>query len=214
MVATGATFDKSSVAAIVLAAGSSRRFGGGSKLLAEIEGRPLLAWTAAAFVASRVGDVIVVTGPEPKAVEAALDHLPVRFVGNPDYMSGMGGSIAVGIASLGADCHGVLICPGDMPGITAGLVDSLIATFDAGGGDRIVRPVLPDGRHGHPVLWPRRHFSRLAQLRGPGGGKGLLGEFAREVAYLRWPDAGAVLDIDTAEDLERFRLANRDAHGS
>jgi molybdenum cofactor cytidylyltransferase len=81
----------SRVAAIVLAAGSSKRFGGGSKLLAEIAGRPLLALTVTAFVASRASEVIVVTGPEPEAVERALDHLPVKFVVNPDHLAGMGG---------------------------------------------------------------------------------------------------------------------------
>lgn len=204
----------SRVAAIVLAAGSSKRFGGGSKLLAEIAGQPLLAWTVTAFVASRASEVIVVTGPEPEAVEQALAHLPVRFVINPDHLAGMGGSIAAGIANLNPDSSGVLICPGDMPGITAGLVDSLISAFEASGCDRIIRPVLPDGRLGHPVVWPQRHFSRLAQLRGPIGGKALLSDLADDIEYLPWPDAGAALDIDTAEDLARFRQANRDSHGS
>lgn len=202
------------MAAIVLAAGSSRRYGSGSKLLAEVAGRPLIAWTVAAFIASRASEVIVVTGPEPQAVQEALSGLPVRFVHNPDHLSGMGGSVATGVKALGADFSGVLIAPGDMPGITADLIDHLIHAFEAGSCDRIVRPMLPDGSMGHPVLWPRRHFRKLAQLQGPIGGRQLLGELADEVEYLAWQDPAAALDIDTAEDLERYRQAKHDSHGS
>lgn len=209
-----ATSEKSHVAALLLAAGSSRRFGSGNKLLAEVAGRPLIALTAAAFVVSRASELIVVTGPEPEAIETALSHEPARFVRNPDHLSGMGGSIAAGVATLGSDAQGVLICPGDMPGMTAELVDSLIAVFEAGGCDRIVRPVLPDGRPGNPVLWPRRYFGRLAQLHGPEGGRTLLREVAGEVECFPCPDIKAALDIDTAEDLESYRRSMRDAHGS
>lgn len=203
-----------SVAAIVLAAGSSLRFGRGSKLLAEVAGRPLIAWTVDAFIASRAAEVIVVTGPAPQALEAALAGLPVRFVQNLDHLSGMGGSVAAGVKALRADCSGALISPGDMPAITADLVDHLIDAYEASGRDRIIRPVLPDGRIGHPVLWPRRHFPRLEELKGPVGGKQLLGELADEVDYLPWPDPTAALDIDTVDDLERFRRAKHHTHGS
>jgi len=200
------------VAAVLLAAGSSTRFSGGNKLLAEVAGRPLIAWTVAAFLASRADQVIVVTGPEPHAIASALSGMPVRFVENPDHLSGMGGSIAVGVAALSGDSSGVLICPGDMPGVTAELIDRLIAVFEEKGCDRIVRPVLPDGRPGHPVLWPRRFFPRLAQLTGPEGGRVLLRELAGDIDLLPCGDPAAALDIDTAEDLERYRLAKRDLH--
>ena len=204
----------SGVAAIVLAAGSSRRFAGGSKLLAEVAGRPLIAWAVSAFAASRAAEVIVVTGPEPQRVEDAVSGFAVRFVHNPDHLSGMGGSVAIGIKALAPDYSRALISPGDMPGITADLVNRLIESFEANGSDRIIRPKLPDGRLGHPVLWPRRHFAKLAQLRGPTGGKQLMGELVNEIDYLPWPDSAAALDIDTLEDLDRYRLAKRDLHDS
>lgn len=199
---------------MLLAAGSSQRFGGGNKLLAEVAGRPLICWTAAAFAASRASELVVVTGPEPDVIEAALAALPVRFVHNPDHLTGMGGSVAIGVSALGTDCNGVLICPGDMPAITPALVDALIATFEATGSHRIVRPVLPDGRPGNPVLWPPRFFPRLTQLRGPAGGRTLLAELTDEVDHLPLQNDAASLDIDTPEDLERYRRAKRQSHGS
>ncbi len=206
---------KSNVAAVVLAAGSSRRFGGGSKLLAEVAGQPLIKHVAGALAASRASEVVVVTGPQPEAVEKALAGLPVRFVNNPDHLSGMGGSIAVGIAGLSRQCSGVLISPADMPGVTPELIDSLIAAFEAAGADRIVHPALPpDGRQGNPVLWPRRYFGRLAELRGPSGGKALLSAFPDDIDRLDWPDAGPAFDIDTQDDLARYRRAKHISHDS
>ncbi len=200
------------VAAVLLAAGTSTRFVGGNKLLAEVAGRPLIAWTAAAFMASRADEMIVVTGPEPQAVASALSGLHVRFVQNLDHLSGMGSSIAVGVTALSGDPTGVLICPGDMPGVTPELIDHLIAAFEERGCDRIVRPVLPDERPGHPVLWPRRFFSRLARLTGPEGGRVLLRQLAGDIDLLPCSDPAAALDIDTTEDLERYRLTKRDMH--
>lgn len=205
---------KSRVAALLLAAGSSRRFGEGNKLLADVAGRPLICWTAAAFVASRASELVVVTGPEPGSVEAALAGFRARFVHNPDHLAGMGGSVAAGVGGLAADATGALICPGDMPGVTTELVDALITAFEASGSRRIVRPVLPDGRPGNPVLWPRRYFSSLTRLRGPVGGRSLLADLGSEIERLPWRDAAAAVDVDTPDDLERYRQAKRQPHGS
>lgn len=202
------------VVAVVLAAGSSRRYGSGNKLLADIAGRPMIARTTAAFVQSRVGAVVVVTGADREAIERALAGLPIRLVHNPGHLAGMGGSIAAGVAAAGAACAGVMICPGDMPALSARLVDRVIDAFEAAGEKRIVHPRLPDGRQGHPVLWPCRFLSRLERLAGEEGAKGLLRELAGEVTSVPVEDADAGLDIDTSEDLERYRRRLRGLHGS
>jgi molybdenum cofactor cytidylyltransferase len=204
----------SAVAAILLAAGSSQRFGPKNKLLAEVEGRPLIFWAAARLARSRVRDVIVVTGPERSNIEQALSDFQVRFVYNPDHQAGMGRSIAVGIGSLDAEAHGALICPGDMPEVSAELIDKLIEAFERNGAQNIVYPALADGSQRNPVVWPRRLFSRLAALDGPAGGKPLLTEFKTESVAVPVSDSRDFLDIDTAEDLIRFRQHPRRPHGS
>ncbi|MFO7298308.1 MAG: hypothetical protein DIU63_13345 [Proteobacteria bacterium] len=205
---------RSCIAALVLAAGSSTRFAAGNKLLAEVSGKPLIAWTITAFVEAGISSIFVVTGPEPERVQSALGELPVQFVRNPNHLAGMGGSIAAGVAALGEDIAAVLISPGDMPGISAELVRSLISAFEAGGGERIVRPLLPDGRPGHPVVWPRRFFPKLTQLSGPEGGRTLLRELASEIEQMPWSDPAVALDIDTVEELERYRAAKQEPHNS
>jgi molybdenum cofactor cytidylyltransferase len=193
------------VSAVLLAAGSSRRFGAGSKLLADAGGRPLIAWAAAALAVSRVAEIIVVTGPDPGGIQAALAGFRVRYAHNPNHLAGMGTSVAAGIEAVSAEARGALVCPGDMPGLTPHLIDRLIAVFEQHGGDRIIYPRTGEGRQGNPVLWPRRLFGRLAALRGQSGGKALLEEHASETLAVPAEGIAASLDIDTLEDLEHYR---------
>jgi molybdenum cofactor cytidylyltransferase len=204
----------SAVAAILLAAGSSQRFGPKNKLLAEVDGRPLIFWPAARLARSRVRELVVVTGPDRSKIEQALADFEVRFVHNPDHQAGMGRSIAVGIGSLDAETHGALICPGDMPEVSPELIDKLIEEFERNGATSIVYPALPDGSQRNPVVWPRRLFFRLAALDGPAGGKPLLAECKTEAVAVPVSDGRDFLDIDTAEDLVRYRQHPRRPHGS
>ena len=201
------------VAAIVLAAGSSRRFGPNNKLLAAFRGQPLIRWAVTAFTESRADPVIVVTGPDRTEIETALAGLPVRTTHNPDHLEGMGGSIATGVAALPSGIDGVLVSPGDMPGITARLIDDLIKAFQREGGDRIIRPALSGGRPGHPVLWPARLLPRLGRISGAEGGKTLLSEVSSDIVHVPLNDEGAALDIDTVEELRRNAELLRDLHG-
>ncbi len=201
------------IAAIVLAAGSSRRFGPENKLLADFRGQPLIRWAVTAFTQSQADPVIVVTGPDRGGIETALAGLPVRFKHNPDHLDGMGGSIATGVTVLPAGIDGVLVCPGDMPGITPRLINDLIAAFHQEGGDRVIRPALSGGRPGHPVLWPARLLPRLARISGAEGGKTLLSEVAGDVVQVALRDEGAALDIDTVQELQRSARQLHDLHG-
>jgi molybdenum cofactor cytidylyltransferase len=203
----------SAVAAILLAAGSSQRFGAGNKLLADVDGRPLIFRVAAGLTRSRVREVVVVTGPDRSEIEQALHGFGVRFVHNTDHHAGMGRSIAVGIRSLDSETQGALICPGDMPEVRTELVDKLIAAFEQNGAEGIIFPVLPDGSQRNPVLWPRRFFARLAALGGPAGGKALLAGLDMETVAVPAPAGADFLDIDTAEDLARYRQCRRAARG-
>jgi molybdenum cofactor cytidylyltransferase len=71
------------IAAIVLAAGRSTRMGAANKLLADVDGRPMVRVAVEAALASQARPVLVVTGHQPDAVRAALAGLDVAFVGNP-----------------------------------------------------------------------------------------------------------------------------------
>jgi molybdenum cofactor cytidylyltransferase len=157
--------------------------------------------------------VVVVTGPDRSEIEQALHGFEVRFVHNPNHQAGMGRSIAVGVGSLDPETQGALICPGDMPEVSTELIDQLIEAFEQNGAEAIIYPVLPDGSQRNPVLWPRRFFTRLAALDGPAGGKALLAEIETETVAVPAPEGPDFLDIDTAEDLVRYRQQLRAMRG-
>jgi molybdenum cofactor cytidylyltransferase len=193
--------------AILLAAGSSSRFGAGNKLLAEIGGRPIVRAVADALLgAGCIETVLVVTGHDAEAVERVLDGLPVRFVFNENWREGLGGSIARGVSSLDPALNGAAIVPGDMPFLDTGVIESLGATFQAHDGESIVVPVTPAGEQRNPVIWPRRFFGLLAGLSGAEGGKPLLGELSDSCRAVRITDVRAFLDIDVPGDVRAHAL--------
>jgi molybdenum cofactor cytidylyltransferase len=188
------------VAGIVLAAGRSTRMGGANKLVADLAGKPLVRIVAEQVLASRARPVIVVTGHQHDRVEAALAGLPVNCVQNRDYARGLSSSLKAGISAVPADVDGAIVCLGDMPQMTAGLIDRLIDAFDPERGALIVVPTL-GGKRGNPVLWSRRFFHDLGELEGDVGARHLIGGYGDAVAEVPVTGSGAFLDIDTPDAL-------------
>jgi molybdenum cofactor cytidylyltransferase len=193
------------IAAVLLAAGQSSRFGADNKLLADLGGRPLVRGLAEEVLGGGADPVVTVTGCDRADIEAALAGLPVRFVHNEDWRAGMGSSVAAGVAALGEDVEATFIVPGDMPRLTSGLLQKLTTAFVQAPGPLIVYAATPAGEQRNPVLWPRRYFPKLVTLAGPGGAKGLLQRLAPECLPIVADDPTVFSDIDTAEDLEAVR---------
>ena len=197
------------VAAIVLAAGRSTRMGGPNKLLAEIDGRPLVRIADRAGARPRAPrPVIVVTGHQRERVERALAGLPVTFVHNPDFAEGLSTSLKAGIAAVPAEADGAIVCLGDMPQVSATLIDRLIAAFDPERGALVVVPTIA-GKRGNPVLWSRRFFPDLMAVEGDVGARHLIGGYAEAVVEVPVEDAAALTDVDTPEALIAVRAARR-----
>jgi len=192
------------VVAIILAAGRGTRMGGPNKLLAELNGKPLVRIVAEQALASHAARTIVVTGHQVGAVETALAGLDVSFVHNPDFVAGIASSVKAGIAALAEDVDGVVVCLGDMPLIDAALIDRLIAAFDPDRGALIAVPVA-DGRRGNPVLWSRRFFGELMTLDGDVGARHLIAKHSEAVAEVPVEGHAAFLDIDTPQALDDAR---------
>jgi molybdenum cofactor cytidylyltransferase len=196
--------------AVVLAAGRSSRFRAEgereiSKLVASLDGKPLARHAAEAALASRARPVVVVTGYAREAVEAALAGLPLAFVHNPDFASGMASSLKAGVAALPADVAGALVLLGDMPRIEAATLDSLIEAFAARPLALAAAPVRA-GRRGNPVLLSRALFPALARLTGDEGARRLIGEAdPLGIVEVEVEGDGVTLDIDTPGELAAAR---------
>jgi len=191
------------IAALVLAAGQSRRMGAINKMLADTEGAPMIAHTLAAVASSAAAPVVVVTGHEPEGVSAALKDHDVTYAHNPDYADGLSTSLRVGLDALPDDVEGVVICLGDMPAVEAAHIDKLIAAFDAEEGRAICVPTF-QGKRGNPVLWAASFFQEMRDVAGDVGARHLIGQHAEIVCEVAVDDDAVLLDLDTPEALAAY----------
>ena len=188
-----------SAAAIVLAAGCGTRFGVAPKLLALIEGKPLVRHVAEAALASAARPVFVVLGHRAAEVGAALAGLEVVPVPNPDFAKGLATSLAAGFAALPASASAAVVLLGDMPRIGPALIEGLIAAWERAGRPSAAVPVA-GARRGNPVLLSRSLAAQIASLSGDTGAGPLLRTLAD---VLEWPveDPAVLQDVDTPASL-------------
>lgn len=192
------------IAALILAGGRSSRMQGPNKLLAEIDGRPMVTHMVSAALASLASSVIVVSGHQAEEMSEALKGLDVTLTHNPDYTEGLSTSLKTGIAALPDDLDGVIIGLADMPSITPEHLNRLIATFDPEEGRSICVPTF-EGKRGNPVLWSTSFLDEMRDLKGDVGAKHLIGQHEEEVVDVPMPDDAPLRDIDTAEALADHR---------
>ena len=212
-----------STAAIILAAGSSSRMGGGRhKLLLPLDDRPVLAHVLDATLASQARPIILVLGHQAEQVRTAIaTHPEIAIVENTDYLQGMSTSMRVGLEVLlgtrhpqtghlqGVSPHArepgkqvswpdsALIMLGDQPLITAQIIDTLIQTWQTTG-KHIVAP-LYEGRRGNPTLFAASLFPELLEVTGDEGGRRVVERHRQELATVELGDAVANYDMDTWE---------------
>ena len=191
------------IAALLLAAGQSRRMGS-NKLLAEIDGVPMVARTAQRLLSSHARPIVAVLGNQADAVDAALGRLPVERVRNPAFAEGLSTSLKRGVQALPPDTDGVIVCLGDMPLVSGRDLDRLVAAFNPLEGRAIIVPTRR-GKRGNPVLWARRFFPEMAGLAGDVGAKHLIGEHAELVTEVEMDSDGVLVDVDTPDALAALR---------
>ena len=192
------------IAGLVLAAGQSRRMGPINKLLAEIEGTPMVVRVVDAALESQAAPVVVVVGHEADKVRAALAGRDVRFVENPEFAEGLSTSLRHGVAALPDGIDGALVLLGDMPAIRPHHLDRLIAAFNPVEGRSICVPTT-NGKRGNPVLWGAAYFHPLQEVAGDVGARHLIGEHAEDVCDVAIDDETIFADVDTPDALTAIR---------
>ncbi len=214
------------VAALVLAAGHSRRFGAADKLMASARGVPLLGRVLRALAVPGIEPVLCVVRPD---AETALRHglagepaaAGVTWVRAPTGREGLADSIGAGVAAAGSlpGRSGLLIVPGDMPGLTPAFVQRLLDAFAAGDADCIVHASTPGGEQRNPVIWPARLRGQLLCLAGDRGAKYLIeryksGSDGVPVVSVAVAGDASLADIDTEAELSAFNAGQTDAAGA
>lgn len=191
------------VAAIVLAAGTSSRMGVENKLLAPAPDAPMISTTVDALSNTDVAETVVVTGHEADKIRAALEDCDLRIAENPDYINGLGASVACGVRALSADTDAALIVLGDMPLVRPETIDALIEGYAPDAGVTVCAPSF-EGKRGNPVLWGRTHFPDLAGLTGDCGARDLLGALGDTLGMIETNDPGVLFDVDTRDALQKL----------
>ena len=190
------------VAAVVLAAGAGSRFGGG-KLLAKLDGVPLVGHVLGALEGAPVDETVLVVGAGAEGVREACDPFGVRIVKNPDWAGGQSTSVRAGIRALGPGVGAAVLLLGDQPLVGAGAVEKLVGAFE-GGAD--VAVATYGGRRRNPVLFSRKVWpALLGELRGDEGARGFLRRHPELVVEVPCDGVADPADVDTVEDLEKVR---------
>ena len=190
------------LAVLLLAAGESARFGG-RKQLADINGTPMICHTIEALSTIAGADLFVVLGAFQDDI-APVINAPAHIITNDNWASGMGSSIAAGMAKIQhhGSYDGVLIALCDQVRLGPADYDKLIAAFD---GQTIVATRHDDG-FGVPAIFPAHIFKSLAVLNGQAGARKVLNGAHHEVIGVELPNAAD--DIDTQDDLIAMRAQN------
>src|SRR5512133_3851154 len=183
------------IAGVLLAAGGARRFGS-QKLVAPLDGVPLVRHAALALGRS-TDTLVIVIGHEAHAVRDALADVDGSIVENPDWSQGLSSSLRCGIAALGPDVDAIVVALGDQPRIDPLVVRSLVDCWRAS-----AMPIVSAryrGQRGHPVLFDRTVFPRLNALRGDVGARTMFEQSPEQIAYVDVDDVVPV-DVDTLDD--------------
>lgn len=193
----------SRIAAILLAAGESRRMGSCNKLGLVVGGEPMLTRSARVLVASRVAQVVVVLGHEAELAASLVADLPVATTVNPDYREGQMTSVHHGLAALEGSFDGVLIALADQPRLEPEDVDHLIDAFDERQGRSILVPTY-DGRRGNPILLDWQHRDAILAGERNLGCRRLIERRPEEVLAVPMANDHVMVDLDTPADLQRI----------
>ena len=194
------------IAAVVLAAGLSRRMGT-NKLMLPFGESTVLSHIVSVLQACPLDEIVVVTGHEHEKVEEMLgryvgrhphdDPSGLRFVYNPNYATGgMLSSIQVGLATMRSNCEAALIVLGDQPHIERRIVNQVIAARKP---DTVVIPSF-NGRGGHPILIDRAYWPEVLTLPPSANLREVLRAHAGDVRYIVVDTETVLRDVDTPED--------------
>ncbi|MGZ3280093.1 MAG: nucleotidyltransferase family protein [Caulobacteraceae bacterium] len=187
----------SGVHALVLAAGSGSRFGGG-KLMAPWKGGVLIDGALGAAFAAPVKAVHVVVGADP-AVTAHARARGAQIVEARDHALGLSASLRAGVAALPQDAAGVLVLLGDMPRVPHAVLAPLVAAVEAGA---LAAAPTFEGRIGNPAALSAALFPKIMALQGDRGARVLIEGLGEAVVLTPAPDSGVLYDVDRPEDLE------------
>jgi molybdenum cofactor cytidylyltransferase len=197
-----ASSDNRAIAAVILAAGASTRMGTPKQLL-QFQGRSLLRSVTETAIAAQCSPIVIVLGARIELIQHEVSDLPVQVVENPEWQTGMGSSIRIGIQALidrTTVVNGAILLLCDQPFLLPSLIRQLKSRYWS------TQPSIVASTYqntvGVPALFHAALFPELMQLNQLEGAKKVIQRHRHAVVTVDFPE-GAI-DIDTPQDYQRY----------
>jgi len=188
------------IGAMILAAGESRRMGE-PKLLLLFGERTIIEAVVSSVIHSKVDEVLVVLGSSAEKIEEKIKDFSLRITVNPDYKQGMLSSVQWGFKEIPKEIQGVLVCLGDQPSISTGIIDRVIDAYNRTG-KGIVVPTYKK-RRGHPVLIDMKYLEEIQNLSPEVGLRGVVYNHPQDTLEVEVDTSSILRDIDNADDYNK-----------
>ena len=191
------------VAAIVLAAGASRRMKQ-AKMTLVYKGSTVLGTVLTTLHSAGVDPLIVVIGGAKDVVEKALSDLPFEVIRayNPEYRhTEMLDSLQIGMQRLPENADAFLIVLGDQPQIQGEVVQAILQEYTKTGNSLIIPSYRM--RRGHPWLVGKVHWAGLRDLHSGQTMRDFIQQYQDQIHYLVVDTPSILEDMDTPEDYQR-----------
>jgi molybdenum cofactor cytidylyltransferase len=188
------------LAAVILAAGESRRMGS-PKALVPFHGRPFLEHLLEVTRHPKVGVQRVVLGAGAEDICNKLQLDPASVVVNPRWEEGQLTSIHTAVNSLPPGTDGMMLCLVDHPLITAALVGELISKFYSS--QRLV--VVPTylGKRGHPVIFSSKLYPELLAAPTDKGARAVVWAHAVDLLEVPTAEEGVILNLNDPDTMRK-----------
>jgi len=187
------------ISVTILAAGGSQRMGDLNKLLLLIDDKPMIYSVCKMVLDAKINQVVLVTGYQNNEVEKSIPKGIDTIVYNKNWESGMMSSIYAGMSKLEKDIDGNMIVLGDMPLISTMTINKIIIEFNNHNGNQIVYPTY-ENKQANPVVFPRKYFPEILNLKGDRGCKKLLKKYPGDAVGIPINTDDVVIDCDTRDD--------------
>ena len=190
---------KYNITAIILAAGSSTRFGDKNKLLKPFMDSSIFGHVVKTMTNLPIAEVILVTGYEHEKIAEAIKHSNVHIIHNSEFQTGIASSSKCGVSAASQKTEGYMICLGDMPYITMDYIKNLLDTFINSQIPSIIVPTF-QYRKGNPVIFSKNFIDDLLKIEGDKGAREVIDKHPDSIIEVQIRKETYFFDVDTLAD--------------
>lgn len=199
------------IVGMILAAGESKRFTPGNKLLYKIkDNKTVIQLITRAFLQSKLEKLIIVIGYEADKIKKNIEtqvkstSLKIEFVYNENYKTGgMSSSIRKGFEIVKSE-EAVILTPADIPLLPTSIINLIIDTYEAKQYDIIIPSY--ENRKGHPILLSSNLFQEICGISEQKQGlKEIITKYKQKIHFLPTQSPEILQDIDSYEDIQEFK---------